>query len=451
MATVRYILSKVGDRPKITLRLRISDNVKVQTAVEGVLAFRQYWSAAKQTHNTKFVNPLILPEVNAVNQTLANLATCILASFAATPIEEVNKNWLQLEVDKVLHPAKYQPKQKVAPPPMLLPTVAEFIDTASKRIQPRKGKPVSRQTVWQYEQMRNYLQRFLLRKGVKDVKVAELDKGFYDQFVAFMYNEGLRPNTVGKHIKNLKAVINSLPMSQRATCEFVESGKCVKITEDVDNVYLTEAELAMLAECDLQGNARLEHVRDAFLLLAWTGCRYSDLGKLCKENICTLANGYQYFKLVQRKTEAKVTIPILPAARAVLEKYGQQLPQPISNQKFNEYLKEVCRLAGINENVTINRNELVTARVGRGRGTTKQMQVVAHQYKKWECVTAHTARRSFATNMYKRNFPTLMIMAITGHKTEKAFLTYIKVSEDENAERMMSQFMAQEYGGGQPL
>ena len=62
-------------------------------------------------------------------------------------------------------------------------------------------------------------------------------------------------------------------------------------------------------------------------------------------------------------------------------------------------------------------------------------------YKKWECVVAHTGRRSFATNMYKRNFPTLMIMRITGHKTEKAFLSYIKVTEEENAERMLELFL----------
>ena len=64
--------------------------------------------------------------------------------------------------------------------------------------------------------------------------------------------------------------------------------------------------------------------------------------------------------------------------------------------------------------------------------------------KEWQRVTAHTARRSFATNLYKRDFPTLMIMRRTGHQTEKAFLTYIKVTEDENAERMIKKFEEQE-------
>ena len=122
-------------------------------------------------------------------------------------------------------------------------------------------------------------------------------------------------------------------------------------------------------------------------------------------------NGREYFRLQQQKTGAKVTIPILPETKKILDKYNYELPRPIANQKFNEYVKDVAKLADI---------------------------------KDWQRVTAHTARRSFATNLYKRDFPTLMIMRITGHQTEKAFLTYIKITEDENAERMIKRFEEQE-------
>ena len=60
----------------------------------------------------------------------------------------------------------------------------------------------------------------------------------------------------------------------------------------------------------------------------------------------------------------------------------------------------------------------------------------AVKYKKYELVSTHTARRSGATNMYIAVIPTLAIMKITGHKTEKAFLKYIKISEEENAEML---------------
>jgi integrase len=115
----------------------------------------------------------------------------------------------------------------------------------------------------------------------------------------------------------------------------------------------------------------------------------------------------------------------------------------MANQKFNEFIKEVAKMAGLTDEVTITRTEMADA-PSKGRRTKREAQRVTQRYEKWQCVSAHTARRSFATNMYKRDFPTLMIMKITGHQTEKAFLSYIKVTEDENAERMMKLFEEQE-------
>lgn len=94
-------------------------------------------------------------------------------------------------------------------------------------------------------------------------------------------------------------------------------------------------------------------------------------------------------------------------------------------QVFNRFLREMCRKAGLTDIVKIKRTE---------GGVEKTFE-----HEKCDIVSAHTARRSFATNFYKRGFPTLMIMAITGHSTEKSFLKYIKVSKEENAELMLKQ------------
>jgi len=106
--------------------------------------------------------------------------------------------------------------------------------------------------------------------------------------------------------------------------------------------------------------------------------------------------------------------------RELLEKYDYQLPRVISNQKFNEYLKDLCEKAGFTEPVTLT--------------MTKGGLKYTHTYKKNELVTVHTARRSFATNMYKAKVPTISIMKITGHRTERAFMQYIKITPEENAE-----------------
>jgi integrase len=319
-------------------------------------------------------------------------------------------------------------KEGETKPTSLLVLMEDFIACAPQRIQKvgtHKGDGIGEKTVVQYKQTVNLIKDFLKDKRKKDLELPDVNEVFYNSFVDFLGNKrGYAKNTIGKHIKNIKAAINTLPLEIRSKCEFIEPRKCVKLSEDIENIYLNEEQLQAIADADLHANY-LDRIRDEFLLLAWTGCRYSDLGKLSKENIL---KGGKYFKFEQTKTKAKVVIPILPEAMRILEKYNYEMPTPMANQKFNEYLKEVCKAAGLTDEVKIERTI-----GGKKQGESKPMYM---------CVTAHTARRSFATNLYKRGLPSLAIMAVTGHKTEKAFLTYIKIRGEENASRMLEAFLA---------
>ena len=188
------------------------------------------------------------------------------------------------------------------------------------------------------------------------------------------------------------------------------------------------------SDLELADSSYLDRVRDQFLLLAWTGCRYSDLGKLSRKYIVT-KDGDDWFYLEQQKTGAKVVIPILPPIQPILEKYDYQPPKPISNQKFNDYIKEVARLAGFDAEVVIRHTQQ--------KEGSFEIGTVETRLPKWQAITAHTARRSFATNLYNREYPTLEIMAVTGHRTEAAFLSYIKISQEDHVKRLKQKFMAQ--------
>ena len=122
-----------------------------------------------------------------------------------------------------------------------------------------------------------------------------------------------------------------------------------------------------------------------------------------------------------QKTGTKVVIPIHPVVREIIDR-GYDFNTTMPDQKINKYIKEIARLAGITDKVTINRNIA-------GKNTEET-------FFKYELVTTHTARRSFATNAYKAGVPTIAIMKITGHTRETTFLKYIKVSEEENAEML---------------
>lgn len=336
-------------------------------------------------------------------------------------------DWLKTEVDKFNHPEKYvvlEEGTEEKKPMMLREAVEAFIEGAPSRIQENgnhKGQPVSHRTILQYNQMKRYLFEYLDFAKMGDIPVRELDKKFYDGYVSFLNFKGFKLNTVGKHIKNVKAVINWLPLSERMECEFVAPRKCKKLSEEVDNVYLSTEELHAIETVELE-YAYHDRVRDQFILLAWTGCRYSDLDKLAEPK--SIERGY--FELEQMKTGTKVCIPIFEPVKRIFEKYNGELPPVISNQKFNSFLKEICQKAGITEDTSITH--------------TIAGRRIKEYFPKYELVSAHTARRSFATNMFESGAPALVIMQITGHKTEKAFLSYIKTDPETYARMLLTQW-----------
>lgn len=336
-------------------------------------------------------------------------------------------DWLKTTVDKFNHPEKYvvvDECEEEKKPMMLREAVEAFIEGAPSRIQENgnhKGQPVSHRTILQYNQMKRYLFEYLDFAKIGDIPVRELDKKFYDGYVSFLNFKGFKLNTVGKHIKNVKAAINWLPLSERMECEFVAPRKCKKLAEEVDNVYLSTAELHAIETVELE-HAYHDKVRDQFILLAWTGCRYSDLDKLADPK--SIERGY--FELEQMKTGTKVCIPIFEPVKRIFQKYNGELPPVISNQKFNSFLKEICKIAGITEDTSITH--------------TIAGRRIKEYFPKYELVSAHTARRSFATNMFESGAPALVIMQITGHKTEKAFLSYIKTDPETYARMLLTQW-----------
>jgi integrase len=199
-----------------------------------------------------------------------------------------------------------------------------------------------------------------------------------------------------------------------------KSRRFLAAKEKSDSIYLSEKEVLEIEAIDLSGNPRLDRVRDLFLVGCYTGLRYSDYSILRPEHI-----NDGFIEITQTKTGDPVVIPIHSTVERILDKYAGQLPRPISNQKTNEFLKEIGQKANSLKAIT-------TKSITRGGAK------VTENYQKWQLLSTHTARRSFASNEYLAGTPTLTIMAITGHKTEKAFLKYIKLTPSEHAKLLKS-------------
>ncbi|MFR9656925.1 MAG: site-specific integrase [Rikenellaceae bacterium] len=203
----------------------------------------------------------------------------------------------------------------------------------------------------------------------------------------------------------------------------IESRKFKVVTAKVDNIYLTEAELTAMYELDLSKRPALDAARDVFLMGCYTAQRYSDYSTINETNIRKLMSGEVVVDLKQLKTGNRVIVPARREVLEILAKYDNILPKTYE-QKVNKYIKEVAEMAGITDEIEVEQME-------EGR-------IVKNIVSKNELVKTHTARRSGATNMYLAGIPSIAIMKITGHKTEKEFMKYIKASEEETAMELMN-------------
>ncbi|OAV75391.1 Site-specific recombinase XerD [Bacteroidales bacterium Barb7] len=423
MATIYLSLSAKADtNPQKEIRIRFKHGSIDQQAKTNIFLPAEYWDREAQRimiPNFRLMNDekkQLKIHLAAQNEKLNALVAVVQTAFNDADRSCIFSDWLKLVIDQYNFPEKYEPQiEEEEKAKTLFQFVEHFIREATGRKDKNTGRPLTHNNIQQYKATEKHLKDFAKSMGSRDFDFCAIEQSFYDKFVSFLQGKEFTANSVGKHIRILKLMLNEATIQGYNTYNYYNSFHV--FTEEIDNVYLTETELRQLKDKDFSKVPYLDRVRDWFLLLAWTGCRFSDLEKVGKTDI---KDGFISFR--QQKTNAKVTIPLHPVVLEVLEKYNYNLPEPISNQRFNEYVKEAVKLAEINsvESLTV----------------TKGGRLVTEKYEKWELVSSHTGRRSFCTNMYKRGLPTLMIMSISGHKTEKSFLKYIKVKQNEHAEMM---------------
>jgi site-specific recombinase XerD len=428
MATIKsFIRTSTKSKDFVNVRFRLTDGRTIQ------LFHKSDIKVNPNDFDTKneTIKAKIIFDAKAridFNKTIVSRKDLISELYLnATDKSILTSDWLEDAIDRELHPEKYINPDNVEIPETVLAYIKHFVENADKRIDKKTSRLLSPNTKKQYVTAEKHLINFAKYQRKSDYLFSDINEQFYSDFVDYLTKKeyiqktkqgeevnkvhNYTLNSVGKYIRNLKVMITSAKNTDADTSKFYV------FNEDVDNVYLNEIELTQLKAHDFAAVPHLDRVRDWFLLLAWTGSRFSDLQKIDKANI---RNGLITYR--QQKTNTSVTIPLHPVVNDILQKYNYQMPELISNQKFNEYIKEVCKDAKIDS------LESLTRTVG-GKLITETMP-------KYELVSSHTCRRSFCTNMYLRGLDSLMIRSISGHKTEKSFLKYIKVSQQQHAEMM---------------
>lgn len=280
-----------------------------------------------------------------------------------------------------------------------------------------ENKIISKRTIQRYQTCYNILVDFANKYNYQ-LTFNNLDGEKLRQLMNYVtFDKKHSQNTINKYISTLKTFLQKA-YEEKITQSRVFEHKALSVSrEDSDNIAITKSELVAIENITLP--PRLERVRDLFLIGCYTGLRFSDFSKITQKTVQNNNNNY-LIELIQFKAKKRVIIPIDEKCVKLLEKYNFNI-ETISNQKFNKYLKEI----------TSSIEELKRPFIKQITREGKKTQITLER---WELVTAHTARRTFATHAYEAGVPYITIMQITGHRTEKSFLKYIKTAAETHAE-----------------
>ena len=238
--------------------------------------------------------------------------------------------------------------------------------------------------------------------------------------------KGYSVNYAGKQLDNIRAVGKDAIRLNIPTNLYVH--QIESFSESDENrhiVTLSQEELKKIRETSMP-SPYLDNAKKWLLLGCEIGQRAGDLLRLTPNSLRYVDN-HLFVDITQQKTHKSVTIPI--ASNEIREMLENDFPSPISSQKLNNYIKIVCELSDINETLEGKIMDKVTKRKVLG------------MYPKYELITSHSFRRSFATNYYKK-IPTPILMTITGHGKETVFLKYInkQADKDENAKLFLQYY-----------
>lgn len=303
--------------------------------------------------------------------------------------------------------------------------IDDFLKGIDGAINKNTGRAYSDSMKVQYDSINKILKEF--ERGLNGrIEVRDFNAAMNERFVMWC-KDVMRysVNSVGEFVMLVKVLLKKA--KERGIGIADDLGDFIVMKESSVSVALNEGEIDRLVAWDFSGDRRLENARDLMILGLWTGLRVSDVMNL--PNIDPESKFIEVEPVKTRNTSgAKVVIPLHYHIRDMIRKRG--MPKPISDCVFNKCIKEICRAVGFNDRVEGSLMNPQTRRKESGL------------FEKWQLISSHTCRRSFATNLYLMNFPTLSIMKITGHTTEASFLKYIKVTPKEHAEKLLAHWEA---------
>lgn len=424
MATVNFLYRSVKDKAPLELRLLFSINntafvfgAKTKFEVE-----KHYWSKQHKLQRVKDID--VLNKQSEVNNELTKISNYILTSFNSIPESEVldvvNKQWLQTQIDNYYSPPKSTEEQEQAKIPTDLISYIDFY------LEYRKHE-ITDALRKKNNVVKNKLIR-LQKNRKKTILIKDVNDKFKNEFVNYCTEQGYSQNTMQRELVIIKTFCKHARYLGLEVHQQMDGLRLDR--QKVKSIYLTFEELEQIEKTsDLPDY--LENAKDWLIISAYLGQRVSDNLNFTSDMI-RYEDGNPLLEFTQKKTGKLMTIPVHHKVIEILNKRNGQFPRKISDVNYNLYIKEVCKRAGLTQMVKGSK-KVETA------PNSKQYRKETGIYPKWELVTSHIGRRSFATNFYGK-IPTTYLIYITGHSTEQMFLAYIGKSNKDLAKEIFSYF-----------
>lgn len=404
MATIKYLLQSERENSNIYIRYSIKKGLVLKRKT-GLVINPSNWSKDKGLPIQKD------QELKSLKLKLDKLSIFVNDAYnnAIDKGIEFTGDWLQHQIDL------FNNKVVVVDLDILTNSIEFYIDTSDK---------LTRGSIKNIENLKkfiiNYEQDCL--RG-KKILIREIDLNFIDVFKKYHKGKGRSINYIGTYISILRAVVNKASLNGIPTHPQFKQIKSIKEVKEPDEIIiLTPEEQELIKNAELVREAHI-NARKWLLLGCLIGQRASDLLNITENNIKTIKN-LKVIELKQKKTGKQVVIALHPKALKIIE---NGLPYKITLEHFNSYSKEVCKEAKINKLVK-----------GKMRIDDKRTLTVG-TYEKWQVISSHVCRRSFATNFYG-DIPTSILMNTTGHTTEEMFLKYIGKTQYDHAFQMHEYF-----------
>lgn len=437
MATIRYRINTESKNDPTQVYLRFRSSTFDCEAPIDILVHKNDWSEYKQklkaTSNLE-VNRI---KVNKQLDELRGLVTDTYNQDLVTGIK-INTSWLKAVINKFHNKEEIPDEQDLT---LLVNYGLVFVEKSRHRKNKRTGKPLDTRTIFDFENTVEKIRDFEKHTKSK-VKLSDVSLSFHRKFIEYLRTvQLLGDNTIGGVISNIKSFLKDAEISGHAVNNDYKLSDFYCPSFKPKDIFLDEDEIDIIRLHPFEADSYLDNARHWLIIGVWTGLRVSDLLTLNKRHI---KKGF--IDNTNFKTDIPVTIPVHPHVQLILDKRNGEFPHPISSVKFNIYIKEVAKIAGLEEMVQGAKMIMLTHSNGEPRLDAKGNNIYRKQngtFPKYELVTTHICRRSFATNLYGK-IDTLTIMKITGHQTEKQFLGYIKITAKHHAEKL-SQWWAEYY------